>query len=150
MSSVSRWKMKTTFGAPQLLLSDTRWFLQFYKLEGSKTERRMWGLVFTTFIYWAEYKHGNNINWIHSQSLLDLFALSYGLVGKYQNMGNGAKLVEKPVPKLGKLKGTKISLRIKSFLERASEPVPRHTMDSRFCCHFFPLPNIDILFRLGA
>ena len=51
-------------------------------------------------------------------------------------MGNGAKLVEKPVPKLGKLKGTKVSLRIKSFLDRASEPVPRHTMDSRFCCHF--------------
>ena len=51
-------------------------------------------------------------------------------------MGNGAKLVEKPVPKLGKLKGTKISLRIKSFLERASGPVPIHTMDSRFCCHF--------------
>lgn len=35
-----------------------------------------------------------------------------GLVGKYQKMGNGAKTVEKLVPKLGKLKGTKVSSRL--------------------------------------
>jgi len=34
------------------------------------------------------------------------------LVGKYQKMGNGAKMVEKLVPKLGKLKGTKVSSRL--------------------------------------
>ena len=69
-------------------------------------------LVFTTFIYWAEYKHGNNINWIHSQSLLDLFALLYGLVGwkipengKFQRCQDGWKGT-----KIGK--GTKVSSRL--------------------------------------
>ena len=69
-------------------------------------------LVFTTFIYWAEYKHGNNINWIHSQSLLDLFALLYGLVGwkipengKFQRCQDGWEGT-----KIGK--GTKVSSRL--------------------------------------
>ena len=114
----------------------TRRFLGFYKLEGS---RRMWGLVFTTFIYWAEYKHGNNINWIHSQSLLDLFALLYWVGWKIPENGKWCQDGWEAGTKIGKVERYQSFFKIKFSLEWWPEAGPIHTMDSPFCHNFFLL-----------
>ena len=144
MSSVSAQDEKWKLLAPQISLTLVSSDLQTTRI------KKCW-LVFTTFIYWSEYKHGNNINWIHSQSLLDLFAPLLYWVGKYQKMGNfkGAKMVEKLVPKLGKSKGTKVSSRL-NFPWNDDQGLSQYIQWTANFVTIFLFFNIDILCHLGT
>lgn len=77
--------------------------------------------------------------------------LYIGLVGKYHKMGNfkGAKMVEKLLPKLGKLKGTKVSSRL-DFPWNDDQRLSQYIQWTAHFVTIFSFFNIDILCHLGT